>query len=516
MAKVKRYPKNPILSPSENDWEKEAVYNPSVVKEGEKYHMVYRAMAEEQIYHQVNIRLNTIGYAQSSDGKNFKNRRQLIVPEYNWEIYGCEDPRITKLGEKFYIFYTALSDYPHTASGIKVGLVITKDFEKIDEKHLITHFNSKAASLFPEKINGKIALLLTTHTDMPPSKVAIAFFTKEEDIWSDTYWDNWLKTIDDSTLPLLREEADHVEIGAPPVKTKEGWLLIYSYIKNYRNPPPTFGIEAVLLDLENPLKIIGRTTEPLLIPEAEYEVSGKVLNIVFPTGALVEGNKLRIYYGASDNFVCAASVNLNDLLDEMLTAGKEPVKLVRFRWNPIITPKPTSTWESKFTFNPAAVYEDGCVHIVYRAMNDEYKSVFGWASSSDGEHIDERLPEPIYSSRKDTEKMIDPIYHSCEDPRITKIGDRFYMCYTAFDGKTPTVVVLTSISVADFLNKKWNWETPRIISNPKKSDKNSCLFPEKVNGKYAFFHRLEHKHRVSSIKTFPQAKTVPGLSPTFS
>ncbi len=500
MIKVKRYSGNPILKPSKRAWEKEAVFNPSVVKDGKAYHMVYRAIGEEQIYHHVNLRLNTIGYAKSKDGKKFGNKKQLITPKHSWEHYGCEDPRVTKLDGKYYILYTALSDYPHSAAGIKVGLAVTSDFKKIEKKRLISHFNSKAASLFPEKINGKITMMITINTDIPPSKIAIASFPAEEAMWSDSYWENWLKTIDDSTLSLLREGNDHVEAGAPPVKTEKGWLVLYSYIKNYKNPPPTFGIEAVLLDLENPLKIIGRTKEPLLVPQADYETSGAVHNIVFPTGALVEGDILKIYYGASDNYICLAETSLKDLLDEMLTVGREPVKLTRYKWNPIITPRPTSNWESKFTFNPAAVYEGGRVHIVYRAMNDEYKSVLGYASSEDGEHFDERLSDPIYTSREDTQKKIDPIYHSCEDPRITKIKDKLYMCYTAFDGKTPTVVSLTSIKVRDFLDHKWNWETPRIISDPVRSDKNTCILPEKIKGNYIFFHRLEHKIWLDSFK----------------
>ena len=494
MAKAKRFPGNPILSPSKkNRWEREGVYNPSVVKEGKKYHMLYRAWSSEQIYYGRNMELHTIGYAQSTDGKNFKNRKKLIVPQQDWELYGCEDPRVTKLGDKYYIFYTALSDFPHSAEGIKVGVAITSDFKKIIEKHQVTHFNSKAMALFPERIDGKFAVIFTVDPDTKPPKISIAFLDNIEQLWSEEFWDRWRESIHYHTLNLQREGHDHVEVGAAPVKTDKGWLLVYSYIKNYLNPPPTFGIEAVLLDVDNPLKILGRTTEPILVPGAEYELNGKVPNVIFPSSAIIEGKRLKIYYGAADNFVCGCVVNLEELLNEMLTEGKEPVKLERFKGNPIITPVPGSSWESKVTLNPAAVYEDGRVHIVYRAMNDENKSSLGYASSINGVRIDERLPEPIYASREDTRKKINPIYHSCEDPRITKLGDRFYMCYTAFDGKTPTVVVLTSISVDDFINRKWNWETPRIISNPKKSDKNACLFPEKVNGKYAFFHRLEHK-----------------------
>jgi predicted GH43/DUF377 family glycosyl hydrolase len=490
MIQVKRHLKNPILSASNNSWEKHAVFNPGVVKDANKYHMLYRAWGEKQIYFGKEMELHTIGYAESSDGIKFGKRRQLIVPEKDWERWGCEDPRVTKIDDKYYILYTALSDFPHTADGIKVGLATTKDFKKIISKHLVTHFNAKGASLFPEKINGKYTMTLTVNTDKPPSKMLIAQFEKMEDIWNKNIWDKYLKKPNIYSIELQRHHDDHIEAGAPPVKTKEGWLFIYSYIKNYKNPPPTFGVEAVVLDQYDPYKIIYRTDKPFMIPEKKYEKEGKVGNIVFPTSVLKKDKKLQIYYGAADTSIALAEVKTKELMDNMI--NKE-VKLERFMENPIITPKPGSSWESKYTFNPAAILLDNKVHIIYRAMNDDDKSSLGYAVSSDGLHIDERLHDPIYVSREDTEKRINPIYYSCEDPRMTILGDKIYMCYTAFDGKSPTVVAFTYIAIKDFLNRYWNWNTPRIISNPKISNKNTCVFPDKVNGKYVFLHRLEHK-----------------------
>lgn len=493
MITANRSTDNPILSPNENGWEKEAVFNGSIAKTDGKYNLVYRAMSSSQIYFGNNIELSTIGHAQSTDGVHFSDRKQIISPEYDWEKYGCEDPRITKMGNKYFIFYTALSDYPHTADGIKVGLAITKDFKTIEKKCQVTHFNSKAMALFPEKVDGKYAVLLTLNSDKPPSTIALAYLDKIDQICSKKYWEKWQKEASKYELNLKPLDEDHIEVGSAPIKTKKGWLIFISYIKNYKSPPPVFEIKAVLLDSKDPTKIIARTPQPILIPEADYEHKGKVPNIVFPSGALTEKDNVNIYYGAADTSVCLAQMKLKDLLNEMLEEGREPIRLKRFIGNPIIKPIPESNWESKFTFNPAAVYEGGKVHIVYRAMNDEGRSVFGYASSPDGLNIDKRSSDPIYFSREDTKKKIDPIYHSCEDPRITKIGDKLYMCYTAFDGRNPTVVALTSINVSDFTNNNWKWETPRIISNPTRSDKNSCVFPEKVNGKYVFLHRLEHK-----------------------
>ena len=163
----------------------------------------------------------------------------------------------------------------------------------------------------------------------------------------------------------------------------------------------------------------------------------------------------------------------------------------RYINNPIISPRPEFDWEAKATFNPVAIYEDGRFHIVYRAMSRDDTSVFGYASSKDGVHIDERLLTPIYVPRANFEKKLHPGNSGCEDPRITKLGDTLYMFYTAFDGFTPRVAY-TSIKVDDFLNKKWNWEFPRVVTPPGIDDKDSCLLSKKINGKFVIFHRMEH------------------------
>lgn len=499
MVKIKRHPRNPILTPDEDTpWEAVGTYNGSIVKEKNKYHFVYRAVASKQHYFSQNIELNSIGHAISHDGFDFKQRKLLINPEYQWEEFGCEDPRVTKLGKKYYIFYTALADYPHSADGIKIGLAITKDFKEIEEKHQVTHFNSKAMALFPKKIKGKMVAVLTVNSDRPPAKIALAFFDRENQIWSKEYWDNWLDSLEQNSLSLQIEENDHIEVGAPPIKTKYGWLLVYSYIKNYKAPPPTFGIEAVLVDHFNPLKIVARTQEIFMTPKEEYELYGRVPKTIFPSGAYLQGDQLNLYYGAADTTCCLAQLSLKDLLAAMIY-GKSikrkrkkqgPYRLKKFKGNPIIEPISGHHWESKYTKNPTAIYEKGKVHIIYRAMGEEETSVFGYASSKDGFHIDERLNEPIYVPREVFEQKAQPGFSGCEDPRITKIENKFYVCYTAFTGQGPWRVVLTSINVEDFLNKKWNWDKPKIISYPERSDKNSCLIPEKIKGKYAFFHRI--------------------------
>ena len=489
---IERYDKNPILAPkSVHSWEAEAVFNGCPVKRGNKTYLIYRAVSLPH-YHSVagtKLMVSDIGIAESKDGIDFHNRKRLITPEEPWERFGIEDPRVTKLGNKYYIFYTALSEYPFRAEGIRVGVAISKDLKTIKEKHLVTPFNAKGMALFPEKINGKIWGLLSVNTDKPPTKMCLVSFDKESDIWSEKKWQNWYNNFEKYSLPLQRRPEDHIEVGAPPLKTKDGWLIFYSYIQNYFSPKKIFSVEAVLLDLKNPLKIIAKTKAPLLVPEEYYERIGLVPEIVFPTGAILQKNKIKLYYGAADTTVCLATIDLPSLLKKLLKKG-EPIKLARAKENPIIAPVREHSWEYRATFNPAAIYLGGKVHLLYRAMSEDNTSVLGYATSADGTHIDFRSKDPVYIPREPFEQKLHPGGNSgCEDPRLTKIDGRIYMCYTAFDGENPPRVALTWITEDDFFNQKWSWAKPVLISPPGLDNKDTCIFPKKIRDKYFIIHR---------------------------
>ncbi len=497
MIRFDRLKENPILVPDlNNDWEKEGTFNGCPVFDEGKFNLTYRALSSSQLHRGFEMQVSSIGYTQGTDGIHFGEHRLLIKPEEEWEAFGCEDPRITKIDGKYFIFYTALSNYPFNAQGIKVGLATTQDFQKI-EKHPITPFNSKAMTLFPERINGKLAAILTVDTDIPPAKIALAYFEREEDIWSKEFWEGWFSSFNEHVIPLLRNLGDHLEVGAPPIKTPKGWLILYSYIRDYLNPSRTFGVEAVLLDLNNPQKIIGRTQKSMIVPEEKYELEGNVPNIVFPSGALTRDNRLYLYYGAADTTCCIATCNLEELLTEMSknekndSAVPEKGGFKRFEENPIISPIPEFSWESRATFNPAAIFENNKVHLLYRAMSQDNTSAFGYAASDDGFHISERLAYPVYLPREDFEKKTKPFVGSgCEDPRLTKIGEKIYMCYTAYDGINPPRVAFTSITCEDFFAKRWHWEKPQLLSPLGVDDKDACLFPKKFDNKYLFFHRI--------------------------
>ena len=521
MILADRYEKNPIISPDiKNPWENLAAFNGCVIKKQDVYHMVYRALSKESWVNQDVLQLSTVGHAISKDGKNWEGRKQLLAPEFDWERYGCEDPRVTFFEGKYYIFYTALSTFPFGPDGIKVAMATTTDFINIEERKLVTPFNAKAASLFPERINGKIAMMLTVNTDRPPSQISIAYFDSIEQIYDQEYWNNWYESLSDHAFNLKRSDEEHVEIGAPPLKTDKGWLLVYSHIRNYFSKHPIFGIEAVLLDLKDPQKIIGRTNSPLLVPREDYELYGIVPNIVFPSGAVIEDDTLHIYYGGADTRVCTASCSLSELLEEIISGSKPRIisnanaYLKRYKNNPILLPIDDHEWERKAAFNPTALLLDDTVHIVYRGWSETDVSTMGYAVSKDGFTIDERLSDPIYVPRTEFEMSKENRNNGCEDGRITLIDDRVYLTYTAYDGHNPPQVALSSIPVEDFVGRQWeNWSQPIRISPPGVDDKNCAILPKKINDKYVVYHRIDKRIWVDFVDSlaFPHDTYIQGF-----
>lgn len=172
--------------------------------------------------------------------------------------------------------------------------------------------------------------------------------------------------------------------------------------------------------------------------------------------------------------------------------------LKRYVGNPVIMPARDTYWESTATFNPTAFIHDGKVHVLYRAVGMSDISTIGYAKSHDGYSLSERTFKPVFIHQNSSIDKSEPLFYSsgggwnggAEDPRITKIDDKLYMTYTAFDGWGSVRIGLTSISLEDFLNKKWNWKKPVLISPPGEIHKNWAIFPEKINGKYAILHSI--------------------------
>ncbi len=310
------------------EWEAKAVFNPSVFKDQGVFHMVYRTypkILEEGAprYKRPGRYLinqaSYIGYAQSTDGIHFERRDfSLIAPDQEYDRYGCEDPRITKIGDTFYITYTAI-DAPldkkkEYRPNIRIALATTKDFVTIEKRGIIgPSVQSKAAAFFPDFVaGGRIGLLMTINADSVNSRIAIRYYDSIDDILtsrSDKDWGHYFENpsiVFDTAWWLHRGP----ELGAPPIKTDKGWLIIFSA----ESMSDTWTIGAALLDLENPQKLIARVPGYLLQPVTAYERDGLVPQVTFPGGAVIVDDELYVYYGCADTVIGLARCRLTELL----------------------------------------------------------------------------------------------------------------------------------------------------------------------------------------------------------
>lgn len=287
---LKRFLNNPVLKPKkENDWESKLVFNPAAVYENGIFHLLYRAVGKDDI--------SRIGYAISADGYEFfRFDKPVFTPKGISESKGCEDPRIVRLEDRFYMTYTAFS-----TKGVRIAIASTNNFIQWERLGVvIPDIENKDAVLFPEKINGRYAML--NRPMEPPRSIWIAYSYELKN------WGDFKKVMEPAP-----GKWDGVGIGSasPPVKTDKGWLLIYHGI----DKESVYRLGVALLDLEDPSKVIGRYTDPILEPEEEYELRGEVREVVFGCGICEVEDKYFIYYGAADKVICGATINKQEILD---------------------------------------------------------------------------------------------------------------------------------------------------------------------------------------------------------
>ena len=260
--------------------------------------------------------ISEIRLAKSEDGKNFTLLDGLFIkPDSPYDIYGCEDPRITRLNDEYFITYTALSEAAFSGKGDRIGLASTKDFSNFEKHGIIgPDVNDKDAVIFPDKIKGKIGVLHRIDAD-----IQIMYFDSIEQLkenHSSKFWEEYIKELDKYVVLYRKYEWESKKIGAgpPPIKTEEGWLLIYHGVDKNK----IYRVGAALLDLDNPQKVIARFPNPILEPEMDYEKRGDISNVVFPEGAIVRENELFVYYGAADKTCCLATCKLDELINSLL------------------------------------------------------------------------------------------------------------------------------------------------------------------------------------------------------
>jgi predicted GH43/DUF377 family glycosyl hydrolase len=290
---------------------------------------------------------------------------------------------------------------------------------------------------------------------------------------------------------LLSPREDHFD--DQPLEVHHLSQMDNGYLLLYHSPTP-FIVGAAVLDLADPEQINWRGSDAIWWQTPEWQ--GQEIAYL---GSLVLSDQIFSYWQLEAGIYAVVYAYTRFPLE--LTTKNVSLRLTKPEVNPVISPRDENAWEAFNTFNPAAVYLDNKVHILYRAQGYDYVSTVGYASSSDGYQIDKRLNYPVYSPRAEFEytKGKSPVgwaymsgggYGGIEDPRVTQIDDRLYMTYVAFDGWSPPRAAMTSISVEDFLNHRWFWEKPVLISPPGVIDKSAVIFPEKINGKYVIFHRI--------------------------
>lgn len=322
-VELKRSPRNPIIEPRQYPFESKATFNPSAFHAHSKTHLVYRAIGDDDS--------SVLGYAASKDGYNISERLPYFIykrpnnffrPDLSMSPIdyisgggwngGCEDPRLTLLGDTVYMLYTAFDGW----GSVRITLTSIKlnDFENKKWNWTNPVLISPPGEihknwvLFPEKIAGKYAIL---HSFTP--KILIDYFDSLDEldgknkfiksnnsrpVDSSRTWDSWFRGV-----------------GPAPIKTDLGWLVLY-HAMDHKNPD-RYRMGALILDLKDPKKILYRSEHPILEPEEYYENNGYKWGVVYSCGAVVKDGVLFVYYGGADKVIGVASIGLADLLADL-------------------------------------------------------------------------------------------------------------------------------------------------------------------------------------------------------
>ncbi len=298
MSLVTRYAGNPILTKRDVPYPVETVHNAAVVRAGGRYVMVFRAHLRSG--------RSILGIAESEDGFHFRVRPEPFMtpatdgPFAEAEEYGVEDPRITPIGDRYYLTYSAYSRH-----GVRIGLAATRDFERVERIALITQADVRNVVLFPAMFGGRYARLDRPHTHISPWSIWISY-SPDLVHWGDS---RLLVT----PAPYHWDELK-VGPGAPPWLTDAGWLHIFHGAFQTMGGA-VYRLGAMLLDRDDPSRVLGVADEWILQPEDPWEVSGYVPNVVFTCGAVPEPDgTVKIYWGGADSVMCAGTARIADLV----------------------------------------------------------------------------------------------------------------------------------------------------------------------------------------------------------
>jgi len=295
MIRLERLSDQPILRPdSHHPWEAGAVFNTAAIFDNGLVHLFYRATDTSSRGSEARY-INSLGYAVSSDGIHFNRLRDpLLENDVPQEDRGPEDPRIVKLDGLFYMMYTG---YGGRFDGdYRICLATSSNLIYWQRQGVMLDEPNKDASLFPEKIGDRYVM----------------FHRRDNGIWladSDDLrcWSEHRLIAE--PLPDSTWESVKIGIAGPPIKTSDGWLLIYHGVSE----GPRYSLGAMLLDQDDPGIVLARQPDPILESELDWEVHGHVPNVVFSCGQVVIGDDVFVYYGAADTVIGVASMRLSDI-----------------------------------------------------------------------------------------------------------------------------------------------------------------------------------------------------------
>lgn len=286
----------------------ETVHNAGAVKTRTAYILVFRS-------HLRNGR-SILGLARSEDGFRFSvDPQPFMIPAEQglfaeYEEYGIEDPRICRIGEEFFITYSAYSRH-----GVRIGLAKTADFKSVERVAMITQADYRNAVLFPKRFGDRFARLDRPHTEIAPWSIWISY-SPDLIHWGDS-------RVVMKSGPY-RWDQMKIGPGATPIETEKGWLSIYHGVFRTMDGA-IYRLGCALHDSHDPATILGIADDWILQPEDPWEVTGYVHNVVFTCGAIPEDDgSVKIYWGGADTVMCAGTATIEDLCELCTNSPRTP------------------------------------------------------------------------------------------------------------------------------------------------------------------------------------------------
>jgi predicted GH43/DUF377 family glycosyl hydrolase len=286
----------PILSPQGKGFEARGVFNPAVIKSGDRFVMLYRAQDAQGI--------SRLGYASSTDGVTFRREPEpALSPEAEYERGGgVEDPRLVHIDGTYYLTYTA-----YNGKDAQLALATSRDLRQWDRKGVIIPANTgrwnvhwtKAGAILPERVAGKYWMFYMADAKGSYDQTGIA---SSNDLLT------WDEALDHPVLPRRpgRFDSRVVEPGPPPIMTKDGILLLY----NGADDRLVYRTGWALFDRSDPTRLLARSDNPIFEPATAWEKTGQVPNVVFIEGLVIEPARWLVYYGGADTHVGVAAVTV--------------------------------------------------------------------------------------------------------------------------------------------------------------------------------------------------------------